>query len=218
MEYAVDLVGVLYRFVAHYQQKEFVGQKAISQDIEEEVGGESCEEVLDLIWTKVKPLIKREVIVDGDQFHFAENEEPNRKEIGKFVIFQDKSAKTNYTVSQIKSDVLRKMRDKHVNVMVHVYGTAIASKPIHQKMSAAILQPTDRDRAGAHSTVMLTELTQKLKEKHGSYICPAICLRGQCGLTPFMPLQCTTKNRWSMVCHQHIWYTCSDLFPLRKLR
>lgn len=32
-----------------------------------------------------------------------------------------------------------------------------------------ILLPADRDRAGAHSTVLLTELTQKLKETHGNH-------------------------------------------------
>lgn len=72
-------------------------------------------------------------------------------------------------MSQLSPDVLRKMRDKHINVMVHIYGKAIASKPIHQKMSA-ILQPVDRDRGGAHSTVLLTELAKKLKETHGTYL------------------------------------------------
>lgn len=170
MEVPADHVGVLFRFVAHFQQKEFVGQKSMNQDIEEEVGGESSADLLDVIWAKVESWIKREVVVDGDQFLFAENENPSREEIGNFVIFQDKSAKKNYSVSQLNTDVLRKMRDKHINVMVHVYGKAIASKPIHQKMTAALLQPTDRDRAGAHSTVMLAELTRKLKETHSSYL------------------------------------------------
>lgn len=167
MEVPVDYLGALYRFVAHYQQKEFVGQKAISQDIEEEVGGDSVTEVLDAIWAKVKPWIKREVLVDVDKFSFAENEDPDRDEIATFVIFQDKAAKKNYSVSQLTADVLRKMRDKHVNVMAHIYGKAVASKSIHSRVSVAILQPVDRDRAGAHSTVLLMELTKKLKEIHG---------------------------------------------------
>ncbi len=170
MEVPTDNLGALYRFVAHYQQKEFVGQKAISQDIEEEVGGESVSEVLDVIWTKVKPWIKREVLIEADKIYFAENENPDRDEIATFVILQDKAAKKNYSVSQLTSDLLRKMRDKHVNVMAHVYGKAIASKTIHAKVSAAILQPVDRDRAGAHSTVLLMELTQKLKEIHGQHL------------------------------------------------
>lgn len=62
------------------------------------------------------------------------------------------------------------MRDKHVNVMVHIYGKAVASKSIHSKVTAAILQPVDRDRAGAHSTVLLMELTQKLKQIHGQHL------------------------------------------------
>lgn len=118
----VDNSECLFVFIAHFQQKEFVGQKAINQEIEEEVAGDSTAEVLDNIWEKIKTLIKREILVDGDKFTWAEAENPDRSEIGNFVILQDKAAKKNYLVSQINTDVLRKMRHKHVNVMVHVYG------------------------------------------------------------------------------------------------
>lgn len=165
-----DNVCALFRFMAHYQQKEFVGQKAIGQDVEEEVAAESCADVLDIIWSKVESWVKREILVNGDNFAFADNEAPVRAEIGNFVILHDKAAKKNYSVSQLSTDVLRKMRDKHINVMVHIYGKGIASKAIHQKMSAALLQPTNRDRAGAHSTASLMEMVQKLKEIHGSYL------------------------------------------------
>lgn len=37
-------------------------------------------------------------------------------------------------------------------------------------MAAAILQPAQRDRAGAHSTVLLTDLVRTLKEKHANYL------------------------------------------------
>lgn len=73
-------------------------------------------------------------------------------------------------VSQIDSDSLRKMRNKHVNIMVHVYGRAISSKPVHQKMSSVLLQPANRDRAGAHSTVSQLEFVRKLKQVHGTYL------------------------------------------------
>lgn len=163
-------MGALYRIIAHYQQKEFVGQKPIGQEVEEEVGGDTVAEVLNAIWAKVVPWIKREVLVNGDSCSFAENENPGREEMGTFVILQDKAAKKNYSISQLTSDVLRKMRDKHISVMVHVYGKSVASKQIHTKVVAAILQPVDRDRAGAHSTVLLIELTKKLKEIHGRHL------------------------------------------------
>ncbi len=166
----IDNSTSLYIFFAHYQRKEFVGQKAINQDIEEEVAGDSVPEFMDNVWLKAKTLIKREVLVDGDNFSWNENETPERSEIGNFIIFQDKAAKKTFLTSQINSDVLRKMRNKHVNVMVHVYGTAISSKSIHLKMTAAILEPVQRDRAGAHSTVLLIELARNLKEAHGSYL------------------------------------------------
>lgn len=122
------------------------------------------------VWLKAKALIKRKIIVDGDNFSWSEHETPERSEIGNFIIFQDKAAKKTYLTSQISSDVLRKMRHIHVNVIMHIYGTAISSKSIHTKMTAAILEPVHRDRAGAHSTVLLTELARNLKEIHGNYL------------------------------------------------
>lgn len=113
----VDNSECLFVFVAHYQQKEFIGRKAVSQEIEEEVAGDSTAEVLDNIWEKQK----REILVDGDNFTWAEAESPDRSEIGNFIILQDNAAKKNYVISQLNTDVLRKMRQKHVNVMVKQY-------------------------------------------------------------------------------------------------
>lgn len=56
-------------------------------------------------------------MVDGDNIAWAENETPDREDMGKYVVFQDKAAKKTYLVSQIDSDALRKMRNKHVNAM-----------------------------------------------------------------------------------------------------
>lgn len=114
--------------------------------------------------------MKRAVIVDGDKISWAQNEVPTEDEMGKFVLFQDKSAKKTYLVSQIEPDELRKMRNKRVNVLVHVYGRSVASKAIHQKLTAALLQPANRDRAGAHNTVSLMEFVLQLKKIHGGYL------------------------------------------------
>lgn len=159
----------LFCFTAHFQQKEFVGQKAINQENEEQISGDSCEEVLEGVWQKVKLMIKREILIDGDQITWAENESPQQDEMGKFVVFQDKVAKKTFLISQINSDALRKIRNKHVNVMVHIYGRSVSSKSVHQKVSASILQPADRDRAGANSTVSVIELVQQLKAVHGYF-------------------------------------------------
>ncbi len=160
----------LFCIVAHFQLKEFVGQKAVNQETQEEISGNTPEEVLDNIWLKVSPIIKREIVINDDNITWAENETPIQDEMGKFIVFQDKSAKKTYLVSQIDSDALRKMRNKHVNVMVHTYGRSVSSKSVHQKVTAMLLQPANRDRAGAHSTVSLLDLVRQLKERHGSYL------------------------------------------------
>lgn len=160
----------LFCIIAHFQQKEFVGQKAVNQESQEQISGNTREEFLDNIWLKVSSIIKREIVVNGDTIAWAENESPTQDEMGKFIVFQDKSAKKTYLVSQIDSEALRKMRDKHVNVMIHIYGRSISSKGVHQKVTAMLLQPADRDRAGAHSIVSLLDFVRQLKNIHGSYL------------------------------------------------
>lgn len=160
----------LFCIIGHFQQKEFVGQKAVNQEYQEEISGNTSQEFLENIWLKVNSIIKREIVVNDESISWAENEIPTQDEMAKFVVFQDKSAKKTYLVSQIDSDSLRKMRNKHVNVMVHIYGRSVSSKSVHQKVTNVLLQPADRDRAGAHSTVSLLDSVRQLKDIHGTYL------------------------------------------------
>lgn len=165
MEIAENTLKI-FSFVGHFQQKEFVGQKALNPDNQEVISGDNVKEVLDTIWEKVQPLIKREVLVEGESFQWSSQENHSREEIGKFVTFQDKSNRKNYTIEQISTDVLRKIRDKDINIMVHVYSRNIINKNIHTKMVEKLIQPEQRDRANANTTISVIELVQKLKQTH----------------------------------------------------
>ncbi|KAJ6639768.1 hypothetical protein Bhyg_12515, partial [Pseudolycoriella hygida] len=149
------------KYNAQYQQKEFVGQKAMIHDVEEEVSTKS----------------RKEDLVEDDEFAFAENETPRREEIGSF----------------LNTDVLRKIRDRHVNVMVHIFCKAISLKPMHQKMEASILQPADRDRAGTQSSADLMELTQKIKGFDGSCLSKYVVVFCY-GLTPLYSAYAPTRK------------------------
>lgn len=153
-------------FIAHFLNKEFVGQKALNEDNEKVISGESLEEVFDALWLSSLHFIKREVSVDGENFVWSEVEKPTRADIEKFVTLQDQGNKKTITMTQVNLDCLRKLRGKHVNVFVYSYGKKVCNKPLHAKFSAKLLIPEKRDRANADNTVSLMEMVGQLKEIH----------------------------------------------------
>lgn len=153
-------------FIGHFLNREFVGQKALNEDNEKTIGGESLEEIIDALWLLSLQFIKREVMMDGENFIWAENEKPIQAEIDKFVMLQDQGSKKTTTMTQVTVDWLRKIRGKHVNVFVYTYGKRVFNKTLHTKFSAQLLAPAQRDRANADNTVSLMELVGQLKEIH----------------------------------------------------
>lgn len=156
-------------FFAHFLNREFVGQKALNEDNEKVIEGESIEDIFDKLWSTSLPFIKREALVDDDSFIWAENENPSRSEIDKFVVLQDQGNKKTTPISQVNLECLRKVRGKHVNVFVYSYGKAICNKSLHTKFSAKLLIPERRDRANADSTASLMVMVAKLKEVHSAH-------------------------------------------------
>lgn len=154
-------------FVGHFLNREFVGQKALNEDNEKIISGESVEEIFDALWISALHFIKREVMVDGENFVWAENEKPTQAEIDKFITLQDQGSKKTITTTQVNLDCLRKLRGKRVNVFVYSYGKKICNKTLHTKFAAKLLVPAQRDRANADNTVSLMELVGQLKEMHG---------------------------------------------------
>lgn len=152
-------------FIAHFLNREFVGQKALNEDNEKVISGETVEEFVDGLWHSALPFIKREVTLDGDNFAWAPSEKPTRTEIEQFVTLQDQGRKA-IPMTQVDVDCLRKLRGKHINVHVYSYGKKICNKSIHTKFSAQLLIPEKRDRANADNTVSLMEMVGQLKAIH----------------------------------------------------
>lgn len=153
-------------YFGHFLNREFVGQKALNDDNEKLIAGESVDQILDVLWSCSLQFIKREALVDGDDFTWAELETPTRPEIDKFLVLQDQGSKKNIPITQVNVDCLRKLRGKHVNVFVYSYGRKICNKAMHTKFSSKLLVPEKRDRANADNTVSLMEMVTKLKAIH----------------------------------------------------
>lgn len=91
-------------FFGHFLNREFIGQKALNDDNEKVIAGESMEEVFDCLWSWSLQFVKREVLVDGDDFTWAELEKPTRPEIEIFLVLQDQGSKKNIPLMQVTSD------------------------------------------------------------------------------------------------------------------
>lgn len=159
-----------FSIICFFQQKEFVGQKSLSKEDAVVVTGENANDILDAIWKIAVLSIKREVIVNGDEIEWSENSVPIRENIDQFVILQDRIARKAYLVDQITTVLLARLRNKHVNVMVHVYGRQICNKNIHGKFVSKLLQPEQRDRANADSTQSLMAMVDVLKKTHAGVL------------------------------------------------
>lgn len=155
-----------FSIICFFQKKEFVGQKSLTCDVEAIVAGESVTDILDSIWDKATSFIKREVIVNGEDIEWSEHAVPTRDDIGNFIILQDRTARKAYSIDQINTTLLARLRNKHVNVMVHVYGRQICNKNVHGKFTVKLLQPEHRDRANADSTQSLMAMVEVLKQTH----------------------------------------------------
>ncbi|XP_037030976.1 uncharacterized protein LOC119070651 [Bradysia coprophila] len=155
-----------FSIVCFFQQKEFVGQKSLRSDIEAVVSGECVSDIITEIWEKAAPLIKREVIVKGDEIEWSEDGVPTQADFANFIILQDRGGRKAYLFDQINTTILARLRNKHVNVMVHVYGRQICNKSVHGRFVSKLLQPEQRDRANANSTQSLMAMVELLKQTH----------------------------------------------------
>lgn len=118
--------------------KGFIGQKALNEDSEKSISGETVEEILSELWLLSSSFIKREVLINGDDFIWADNEKASQDEMDKFLTLQDKVSKKTILVTELDFDSLRKLRGKHVNVFVYSYG----KKSMQQSPPRQVFEPT----------------------------------------------------------------------------
>lgn len=129
----------------------------------------SLGEFKDLIWQKVSSYIKREVIWNTD----AEVAKPqwsqaelSCSDLGRFVIFFNKTQKRAVDFDDVTVAVLQSWRDKDIHLYIHVYSTSVSNNATFKIVKTMLLNPEERDRAGAASTETLRRLAAQLREHH----------------------------------------------------
>ncbi|XP_055524441.1 uncharacterized protein LOC129718053 [Wyeomyia smithii] len=162
-------------FLANYYVKQYTRQKnglCINKktNVPEKVDGGCVSEILQCIWIFIKPHLCREIDVseaDGIKVSWSVKEEPDIRNINKFVYLRNGKRKTVIKLDQLgEGNIMLKWRDKVINIFAFAYSQSVSSVAIWEAVNKCLLQPNEMDRAGAPSNVILEELVQDLKEKN----------------------------------------------------
>ncbi|KAJ1554064.1 hypothetical protein HK096_005160 [Nowakowskiella sp. JEL0078] len=107
----------------------------------------SAKDFVEKIFTHVSLHLKREVIVNGEEFSWAEIGTPTINDIDKFVIIHDNTAKRYFSPSEVTSEMLQN-KDK-LAIYIYLYSIAISNAILFKNMKCSLLTATQTDRAGA---------------------------------------------------------------------
>jgi hypothetical protein len=151
-------------------KRNFIGHLSGDRVDESIIEGDIVQEISDKIWDISEQYISKEVEINGEDIQWSINEHPARNEIDKFVLLQDKKMRRNYCPSKLTLEILRHFRDKEINVLIHTYSRSISAKGVWNKVKKNLIDPENRDRAGASNTQSLKQLADNLMEIHGHHL------------------------------------------------
>lgn len=113
------------------------------------------DEFKDQIWNRAKKYCLREILMTGEGVPTFSDEISPIEEGGKFIIFNDKTGKRTFTMTDICKNTLdlwQPKPDEHekrdLNIYIHHYGLAVSSLRVYQMVKNVLELPEKRDRAG----------------------------------------------------------------------
>lgn len=120
------------------------------------------------LWEKVRPNLKREIIIEMEQPpRWSDRIELEMNDLESFVQFHNKVAHRKYKWSQLTLNLVSGWADKEIWLYIHIYSNSMSSKNVFD--SCTLLKTSATDRSGANTTAALRSLSSTLKEKHGGY-------------------------------------------------
>uniref|UniRef100_A0A336M8J7 CSON013724 protein n=1 Tax=Culicoides sonorensis TaxID=179676 RepID=A0A336M8J7_CULSO len=130
----------------------------------------SVEDFHDKVWERAKQHIKREIYFD-EEMNPAFAEHDPEEEGGKFLIFNDKTAKISRNLTQICENTLKLWgkdteQKREIHIYIHPYSIAVSGKKMWEKVNDRLISSQEKDRAGASSQKNLNEIVDQLKQKH----------------------------------------------------
>ena len=167
-QFAFHFIGVFYvRF--------FKTQRLADPVQTSDIFGNTVEELLKCMWQKSCPYVSREVVVnyteEANSVAWSTKENPDFSDVNKFIVLRHQKTKKLYSVEDLRDGlkVLTSWRGKSIQVHIYKYSTSLKSNTIWELTNKSLLQPGNKDRAGARTTEELFDCISELKEVHCHY-------------------------------------------------
>lgn len=126
----------------------------------------SLDEFKQQLWLKINDKLKREVVFDETSPQWHESVSPKEEDMERYVLFYDTKSKRTSMLSKINTMTLNHWRSKEIWLYIHVYSTSVSNLTLWKKVQKTLIEPLNRDRAGADSISEMNTLVSKLREIH----------------------------------------------------
>lgn len=129
----------------------------------------SVEQFKAQIWLKINDKLKREIVFVDDEPRWHENVTPKEEDMERFVLFYDAKSKRSSTLEKVNNIILNHWRSKEIWLYTHVYSMSISNLSLWKKVLKTLIEPINRDRAGACAISEMNSLAARLKEIHNMH-------------------------------------------------
>lgn len=156
----------LYSLEFQVQTREFKGQVSGMTKCALTVNCNSLNEFKHQLWLKINDKLKREIVFGETDPQWHENNSPKEEDMDRFVLFYDVKAKRPMTLSKINTVTLNHWRSKEIMLYIHIYSMSVSNLSLWKKVQKSLIEPLNRDRAGASTIAEMNVLVSQLKEIH----------------------------------------------------
>lgn len=156
----------LYSIELNLQTREFKGQTSGVTKTALQINCNSVADFKTNLWTKIRDKLKREVVFDDNNPRWHDNVLPLEEDMERFVLFYDAKSKRSVTLDKINQTTLQHWRTKEIWLYTHVYSMSIANLTLWKKVQKTLIEPMNRDRAGASTVAEMNALVGRLKDIH----------------------------------------------------
>lgn len=156
----------LYSIELQVQTREFKGQVSGLMKLALALNCNSVDDFKHQLWLKINDKLKREVVFNDADAQWHEKISPSEEDMDRFVLFYDSKSKRSVALNKINTITLNHWRSKEIWLYIHVYSMSISNLSLWKKVQKALIEPLNRDRAGASTICEMNVLASQLKETH----------------------------------------------------
>lgn len=168
----------LIQFKATVVLKDFKGQRSNEVGDTFEFVGDTVEEIFESMWSAASSFCNRALVFSNSRrlsgstkleydVEWSPKVTPDITDMEDYILMQDPESKKVYSLNKSKTiEALMKWNGKQLNMIIHSYSLSVQSLQMWMQADSKLIQPVQKDRAGAHSTREAELLKNQLKSEH----------------------------------------------------